>query len=361
MHSRDKRCLIAMAAAFCIMVTVIVMAMPATPALAAASSNQTFIAGNFWPDVDAVDHGKPLRLWMAFYVNTEKAGSDDTALSGELPFSEIRDGFMALYANQFAQLSPSVSLDEGELELYLVDSQFQLALPLNEYDGTLNGLWAMASGEAASSETERTSIDRTFNKRENPLGVTRSSMIAYVRRIANVTNSKVSGADIEETAKIMQSNQAYQDEPLTGFMLLLAPKDQTAQPYELEIRTPITTADASKKKPAGHASAAIAGIASSSSQVTQVRIKSGVFVDLRLYNGNTQLSFKQTTGKCDAGQCLDLAVYGTPSSLKNLRLGISQAAREELESLNVAEIHIRICTPGDVKPYAEYWLTVPLA
>jgi hypothetical protein len=326
-----------------------------------AESSQTYVAGNFWPDVDAIEHGRALRLWMAFYNKEADEAAGETPLTGDMSFEDIRGGFIALYANQFAQLAPTVSITEDELELYLVDSQFQLALPLSDFTGTLKDLWVMATGDMTTGESERAPVDRTFMNRENPLGVTKQAMIAYVRRIANVTNSNVSGSDIEETAKEWLENQAYQGEPLTGFILMIAPKDQTAPPQELEVRTPLNIEQASRKKPAGHAAQPIEGIAASSSMITQARIKSGVFVDLRLYNGNAQLSFKQSTGKSDAGRCLDMVVYGTPNSLKNLRLGMSKAAKEELTGLGIQELHIRVCTPGGVKPYAEYWLTVPLA
>jgi hypothetical protein len=323
------------------------------PCAGLAEGERVYAAGNFWPDVDAVEQGRAPRLWLAFYAR-EAGGKDESALPADTPFDEIRAELVNLYANQAAQLQPDTI--EEDLEIYLVDARFDQAIPLSGFNGTLDELWAAASGESIGE-----GVDRTFANRVNPLGVTRLAMTDYVARIAKVTNSKVSQSDIEDTARDWLENLAYQDEPLTGFILLTAPKDQTEPPRELEIRTALDASSSSKKKPAGHASQSIDGIAASPSMITQARIKSGVFVDLRLYNGNTQLSFKQSAGRCDAGRCLDLMVYGTPGTLKNLRLGVSIAAREKLTSLGIDEIHIRICTPGDVKPYAEYWLAVDLA
>ncbi|MDR1599338.1 MAG: hypothetical protein LBS11_05650 [Oscillospiraceae bacterium] len=333
----------------------LVVAGVAPPSAALAGEPLTFIAGNFWPDVDAVGHGRALRLWMAFYSNPVGGDSSEAALPEDTPFDEIRVGLIKLYANQTQQLQPETV--EEDLEIYLVDSRFEQAMPLSDFTGSLKELWEIAAGEASAGD----GVERAFVKRQNPLGVTRQAMAAYVSRIADVTNSKVTSDDIEENAKEWLANLAYQDEPLTGFTLLVAPKDQTQPPYELEIRSPLDISLASRKKPAGHASQPVTGIAASSSMVTQARIKSGVFVDLRLYNGNAQLSFKQSTGKSDAGQCLDLMVYGAPDSLKNLRLGISRAAGEELAGLGISLAHIRICSPGGVTPYAEYWLEVPLS
>jgi hypothetical protein len=329
-----------------------------TKARAEDTKAHVWIAGNYWVDVAGVDKGQPLRLWMAFYrMEPSEAEPGETPISGELTMEELRLGSLALYAGQMEALKPDTVLDADELAIYVVDPQFENPLPLADWGGTLDDLWLMAKGQTGPS-----ALDRTFENRVNPLGILRQSFAAYIRRTLTAAGAPVDDAEVLEQAKQMQASQARAGDAMTGFILLLAPKDQTSAPSQVEVRRKLSTdaAALSRKRPAGHTQSPIEGIAAASEQISQVRIKSGVFLDIRLYNGAKQLTFRQKTGSFDGGLCIDLIVYGKPGNFKNFSIGATSEAYAKLSSFGVREIHIRIAAPESSSEYAEYWMEVDM-
>jgi hypothetical protein len=316
-------------------------------ALAEAPEPGTWVAGNFWADVAGVNAGGPLRLWMAFY----QAPPEEELLPAGTMVAEVWDGFLGLYEAQTEQLRPATAVTEDDLVLYLVDTRFEHALELTGYEGTLDDLYELASSP---------DMPRAFAGRQNPLGVLLTGMTAYAGRLLDVAGVQISEEALLREARGLLANQADADAALDGFLLLLAPLDCTEPPTDTEIRFPIKIEETAKK-PAGHSEAAVSGIASSSATLEQGRLRSYEYIDVRLYDGAKQLTFRQKTGKMKGkGACLDLFVYAAPGSVTDLNLGLSGLARAALLERGVTGIHVVLATPGSVKPYRETWMDYPL-
>lgn len=344
-------------AALAIAIAFTSMAPPAL-AQAAAQPQAGWVAGRYWSDIDALDKGQPLRLWMSFYkIDAAKAKGVANLLPGTMTMDEVRLGFLTLYAAQMEQLKPAVVLKADELDLYMVDERFNNPISLAEFNGTLDELWLYAKGQAGPS-----ALDRTFENRANPLGILRTSLGEYIRRTLTAKGAEPGDTEVAAQAKQLQASQKDITEPHTGFTLLMAPIGDTSPPTQTEIRIPINTDPdmMSVRKPKNHTQAPITGIAEANEQITQLRVQPGAFLDIRLYNGNKQLTFRQKTGVSDRGLCLDLIIYGKPRSYKSLTLGATADAMAKLATYGVKAIHIRIANTGSSGSYAEYWTEYPI-
>jgi len=313
-----------------------------------------YLPGNTWPDVDALERGEELRVWMTFLIPPEGTEADpEQSIDGAMPMEQVETGLRNLYQAQLAVLNPGATLPDN-LTVYLVDSAFERSIDLTGYAGTLSQI-AMIGSETTPS--------MLFQNIQNPLGLLRSGMEAYVRQQAAVSGIDIDHETIAALAKEAMDKQHSLDEAQTGFILLLAPKGQTRAPMNAQLRhaIPTDTALLSAKKPSGHVKSKLMPFAEGGNQITQLRIKSGEYLDIRLYNGVTQLSFRQQIGFIEGkGYCIDLILYQRPRNLKNFWMGYTGLAVEQLLDMGLTNLHIVLATPSGSSPYQEYWIEIPL-
>jgi hypothetical protein len=342
------------------------------PALAEQLSvaEEGWQAGTFWADIRALDAGEPMRLWLSF-IRTDTGSLDPEfgqILPDDMTVEEIRLGMLGMYSQQMQLLGAANVIPADEMKLYIVDPDFMNALAIeplvssesvssdisSEYPQTLGGVWRLAQGHSSLS-----ALDRTFAGKQNPMGILRSSLAAYLRRTSYAGTSNLSASEIDETSKEQYAAQSAAKQ--TGIILLLAPEGEVSPPAEVEIRYPVSQYEASLSltKPKNHTAEKLATIAAASEIITQMRVKSGVFLDIRLYNNDKQLTFKQKTGKSESGVCLDLILYGKPKDFANLTLGMTGAAKARLAELGVQVVHICIAST-DSSAYKEYWREISL-
>jgi hypothetical protein len=344
----------------CLCAPLPVIAASAEPPAAALPGWQ---AGTFWADIKGLDADEPMRLWLSF-IRTDSASADaelGALMPDEVALADVRLGMLGVYSRQMQMLGASNVLPADELKLYLVDKDFDNALPLDpaeptdEHPRTLGEIWRLAQGEGSVS-----ALDRTFADKANPMGILRSSLAAYLKRTSSVGTTNLSESEIEETSKAQFASQSASKQ--TGIILLLAPEGAVSPPQEVEFRYPVSQNEASlsQTRPKNHTQEKHSAIATASETITQVRVKSGVFLDVRLYNNDKQVNFKQKTGKCDSGVCLDLIIYGKPKDFPNLTLGMTGAADARLRELGVDVIHVRIAGSDAAGAYKEYWRELPV-
>lgn len=311
-----------------------------------------WVAGTNWVNIDELDAGEPLRLWVSIVQADEamlQITPETNIIGGDLPLSNFRMGLLTSYATQMELLKPDVKLDADTLQIYIIDSRLTDPIAIPESAATLDDLFRAAKGESEAS-----ALNRTFTGKANPLGVIRSTYAAYLKRVATAASLEPSEDDIMTQAKAAYEEAQKLETPQSGFFVLFAPEGRTAPPNQVEIRTPLDIASFTTGKPKGHASESSKTIAATDEQLKQARIKSGVFLDIRLYNNGKQLTFKQKTGKCDSGKCVDFILYGKPATYDTLELAATNESLANLKSLGVDMIHIRIAPTGGVGHWLEF-------
>ena len=313
-------------------------------------------AQTFWVDIEGLNRDEPMRLWQSFIkVDSDTAGIMDGSqlLLDSLTMEELRLVMLVVYASQMEALKPKTVLDADEMRLYILDPYYGNALLLDGLSGTIAGLWDAARGASGLS-----ALDRSFTGKANPMGILRSSCLLYLKRRGIAGTLNLSESEILERSKQMYDSQPEFKQ--TGFILLLAPENAVAAPREVEIRRDIDTDEKamSAKRLKGHTRTKVEGIAPASGQLTQMRVKSGVFLDIRLYNNGKQVPFRQRTGSCESGPCLDFILYGKLKDYQTLQLGMTGHALSKLKELGIKTIHI--CLASTSGNYKEFWQTVAI-